>query len=115
MKAILLAFLLQIEAIGSSDPAMYDMNVLAGVHQRIHVALTQDKEVTLPPRFGLSTASGEQQLRGAVEKFIRDVRASREYNSARTTDARLDLLFADNTKTPAGHDYDDYFAFAELY
>ncbi|MFZ5723599.1 MAG: hypothetical protein ACOY33_08040 [Pseudomonadota bacterium] len=113
MKAIILAFLLQIEAIGAADPAMYDINVLAAVHQPIHATLVEGREATLPASFGLSSASGEQQLRTALEQFIRDARASREYASAGTRDARLDLLFADGAVTPAGHDYDDYFAFAE--
>lgn len=113
MKAIILAFLLQIEAIGGADPAMYDMNVLAAVHHPIHAALVDGQAVALPARFGLSTASGEQQLHAAVEKFIRDARASGEYAAAGTADARIDLLFADGTVTPHGHAYDDYFAFAE--
>lgn len=113
MKAIVLAFLLQLEAIGGSDPAMYDINVLAAVHQPIHAELIEGRDVALPARFGLSTAAGEQQLHAALEKFIKDARATREYAAARTTDARIDLLFSDGTVTPEGHAYDDYFAFAE--
>ncbi|MFZ5756375.1 MAG: hypothetical protein ACOY3X_05695 [Pseudomonadota bacterium] len=114
MKAIVLAFLLQLEAIGATDPAMYDMNVLAAVHQPIHAAVVEGRgDVTVPARFGLSSASSEQQLHAAVDRFIQEARASREYAAARTADARIDLLFADGTVTPAGHAYDDYFAFTE--
>ena len=114
MKAIILAFLLQLDAIGAADPAMFDMNVLAAVHQPIHQALVQGRaDVTLPARFGLSSASSEQQLHAAVDRFIHDARASREFAAAGTVDARVDLLFADSATTPQGHGYDDFFAFAE--
>jgi len=115
MKAIILAFLLQLEAIGATDPAMYDINVLAAVHQPIHQALVTGRAggTVLPVRFGLSTPSGEQQLHAAVEKFILDARNTPEFARAGTVDARIDLLFSDGTMTPQGHAYDDYFAFAE--
>ena len=114
MKAIVLAFLLQLDAIGAADPAMFDLNVLASVHQPIHQALVQGRtDVVLPARFGLSTASAEQQLHVAVDHFIHDAQASREFATAGTVDARIDLLFSDGTTTPQGHAYDDYFAFAE--
>lgn len=114
MKAIVLAFLLQLEAIGAADPAMYDMNVLAAVHQPIHAAVVEGRaDVTVPARFGLSSEAAEQQVRAALEQFIRDARGTREFAAARTADARIDLLFADGTVTPAGHAYDDYFAFTE--
>lgn len=114
MQAIVLAFLLQLDAIGAADPAMFDINVLAAVHRPIHQALVQGRPaVALPARFGLSSASGEQQLHKAVDRFIQDARATREFVSAGTADARVDLLFADGTTTPQGHAYDDFFAFAE--
>jgi len=113
MKAIVLAFLLQLEAIGGADPAMYNINVLAAVHQPIHVALVEGREASLPARFGLATPEGEQKLHAALEQFIRDARANHEYAAARTPEARIDLLFSEKVTTPAGHDYDDYFAFAE--
>lgn len=114
MKAIILAFLLQLDAIAATDPAMYDMNVLAAVHQPIHQALVEGRgNVALPARFGLSSASAEDKLHQAVEGFIRDARATGEYATAGSIDARIDLLFSDGTVTPEGHGYDDYFAFAE--
>lgn len=114
MKAIILAFLLQLDAIGAADPAMYDLNVLAAVHHPIHEALVEgQQDVVLPARFGLSTPSSEKQLHVAVDRFIREARASGEYAAAGSTDARIDLLFTDGVVTPQGHAYDDFFAFAE--
>lgn len=113
MKAIVLAFLLQLDAIGGADPAMYSLNVLAAVHQPIHEALVQGHEVALPARFGLSTAAGERQLHAAVSQFISDARVDPEFVAARNTEQRIDLLFTEMVVTPAGYAYDDYFAFAE--
>ena len=114
MKAIILAFLLQLEAIGATDPAMFDINVLAAVHQPIHQALVEGRTGTaLPAQFGLSDVAGEQKLHVAVEQFIKAARGTPEFASAGTVDARVDLLFSEGTMTPEGHAYDDYFAFAE--
>lgn len=114
MKAILLAFLLQLEAIGATDPAMYEMGVLARVHDPIHAALVEGRtDYRLPERFGLSSPAAEQQLRGVVENFIRDTRASAEFVRAGGRDEREELLFGDDIETPTGNAYDDYFAFAE--
>lgn len=114
MKAILLAFLLQLEAIGATDPAMYEMGVLARVHQPIHQALVEGRaDYRLPAAFGLSSPAAEQQLRTAVDGFIRQARVSPDFAGAATPDARIELLFGDDIVTPAGHAYDDYFAFAE--
>lgn len=113
MKAIVLAFLLQLEAIGAADPAMFEMRVLSAVHQPIHAALVQGQaDVEVPGRYGLSSADAERRLQAAVDTFIREARATPEYASARTLDARVELLFSEGVLTPRGHAYDDYFAFA---
>lgn len=113
MKAIVLAFLLQLEAIGGADPSLYNLNVLAAVHQPIHEVLVEGNQAVLPGKFGLATAQGEQKLHTALEQFIRDARVSPEYTKATTRDARIDLLFGEMAVTPTGNGYDDYFAFAE--
>ncbi len=115
MKAIILAFLMQLEAIGGTDPSLYNLNVLASVHQPIHAALVEGRAVALPEQFGLATADGEQKLHTALEQFIRDARANPEYARTKGEDARIDLLFGNMVVTPAGNDYDDYFAFAETH
>ena len=114
MKAIILAFLLQLDAIGATDPAMYNLNVLAAVHRPIQAALVDGRpEVALPAQFGLSTPDGEKKLHAAVEKFIQDGRANDELSHAGSRDARAELLYADGAMTPQGNGFDDFFAFAQ--
>ncbi|MFP5382789.1 MAG: hypothetical protein ACLGHG_01825 [Gammaproteobacteria bacterium] len=113
MKAILLAFLLQLEAVGAADPSLFEMRVLAAVHGPVYSALVEGRtDAALPARFGLASPAAEKQLRTALETFIGQTRAAPEYVGATTMDARLDLLFNDAVITPDGHAFDDYFAFA---
>ena len=113
MKSILLAFLLQLEAIGATDPAVYEMRVLSQVHQPIQAALVEGRaDVVVPASFGLANGEADRRLREAVDTFIREARASQEYAAARSPDARYELLYTEAVATPRGHAYDDYFAFA---
>jgi hypothetical protein len=113
MKAIILAFLLQLEAIGAADPALLDLNVLAMANKPIRQALIEGSDtIAFPRRFGMTTEASEQQLRGAVLQFIQDAKKSPEFAAAKTAEERVDLLYADGVSTPKGQDFDDYFAFA---
>lgn len=113
MKAILLAFLLQLDAIGAVDPTVFDLSVLAAIHRPIHQALVDGRtDITLPARFGLADVSHEPVLHDAVARFIQDAQASREFAAANSADARFNLLFSDIAITPQGNAFDDYFAFA---
>lgn len=113
MKAIILAFLLQLDSISAADPALLDLNVLAAANKPIRQALIEGSDtIAFPRRFGMSSEATEQQLRAAVLHFIAEAKKSPEYAKANTVEARLDLLFADGTVTPQGHDFDDYFAFS---
>ena len=113
MKAILLAFLMQLEAIGAADPSLFTLDVLQRVHAPIEAALVEGRaDVAVPATFGLASPEADRRVREAVTGFIRDARASGEFAGAPTEDARIDLLFADTVETPRGAVYDDYFAFA---
>ena len=113
MKAIILAFLLQLEAVGAADPSLFEMRVLAAVHGPVYSALVEGRaDTALPERVGLASPAAEKQLRSALETFIGQTRAAPEYTGAKTMDARLDLLFNDAVTTPDGQAFDDYFAFA---
>lgn len=116
MKAVILAFLLQLDAIGAADPSLFEMRVLAAVHAPVQAALIEGRpEVVIPERFGMATRDGETRLREAIEAFIAQARMQPEYTVAGTQDARLDLLFNDAVVTPQGHAFDDYFAFAGVH
>lgn len=114
MKAIILAFLLQLEAIGAAHPGFFDMQVLAAVHRPVHAALVEGQaNVVVPEHYGLGS-EGDRALHEAVSQFIRNAHASDDFVKADSLDARLDMLFGDAVLTPAGHAFDDYFAFAEM-
>jgi hypothetical protein len=113
MKAIILAFLLQLEAIGAADPALLDLNVLAAANKPIRQALIEGSDtIAFPRKFGMSSEASEQQLRQAVLQFIQDAKKSPEFAAAKSADERVDLLYGENVATPRGQDFDDYFAFA---
>lgn len=113
MKAIVLAFLLQLEAIGAADPALFNMDVLQRVHEPIEQALFEGHgDVVVPTNFGLASADANRRVHDAVEDFIRAASSTREFATAGTVDARIDMLFSDSIVTPTGAAYDDYFAFA---
>jgi hypothetical protein len=115
MKAIILAFLLQLDAIGTADPALLDINVLAAANKPIRQALIEGSDtISMPRRFGMSTEAGEQQLRAAVLQFIQDAKKSPDFVAAKTVEQRIDMLYAEDTATPKGQDFDDYFAFASV-
>jgi hypothetical protein len=115
MKAIILAFLLQLESIGAADPALLDLNVLAAANKPIRQALIEGSDtISFPRRFGMSSEASEQQLREAVLHFIQDAKKSPDFAAATTVEARIDLLYGDGTATPKGQDFDDYFAFASV-
>jgi hypothetical protein len=113
MKAIVLAFLLQLEAIGATDPSLFSLDVLQRVHEPIQQALVEGRgDVVVPASFGLAGAETNRRVHDAVEGFIREARTTREFATAGTVDARIDMLFSDAIVTPTGAAYDDYFAFA---
>lgn len=113
MKAIIIAFLLQLETLGAADPQVLSLDVLATANRPIRQALIEGSDtISFPRKFGLANEQSEQQLRNVVLQFIQDAKKSPEFAAATTSDARLDLLYADGVSTPKGTDFDDYFALA---